>query len=204
MYHPKPDFPPLYAPAKWWRLRMGHLLKTGDDIEAIIYANNNCDISNRNWMRFEITRPRNDTTLLSLPVAGGGSALKNRHASTWRLSPECNTFAPKIDHTLSTLLGNTPYFGYIFPTVCLKEVILQAEDSSAENICRLIDHRLCGILGLQNPSLLPSIRQAVEGRNAALKHKIESALKDFNPDISFLEYIMRYGPEAIFLLLPSF
>lgn len=204
MYQPTPEFPPLYAPGKWWQLRLECLIESGNDSEAIRFANSHSGIRNRDWMRFEIRDRQEKSTMLSLPVKGGASALKNRPPVSWTLSSECMTAVTKIDHTVSTLLGNKPYFPFIFPLLSLKTAFCNIQTGNTYDLCCFIDKETKKVLGLNDMQLVETVRQKIEEGPEALRYKCSSLRRNFDSEVSFLESIMRYGPEAIFALIPPF
>lgn len=180
MYHPKPDFPPLFPKVGWWRRYTASILNGETPQEAIRKAN--ASVKPREWMRFDG---------LSLPIEGGASALKNRLPATWRLSEKAVAEGRKMDATLATRYGGTPFYRLLDHLISLRDTI-QGKEMASE-VCIEAFRRVEGILGLDRIDLLESAR-------------------DFKPPIpdwidneeEILALLFRKGLEAIFQLLPTF
>ena len=183
-----PLFPPLFPPVGWWRSYFASLLAGHPKSECIARAN--AVMRPRDWMRFRVK----DHALLSVPVEGGASALKNHPASTWLLSPKAALQARKIDATLATLYGSTPFYSLLDHEISLSSLIDSPHPASA--VCLEAFRRVERVLGTDNPALLDAAR-SLEKR-PSISCPAESA------GISILEPLFTYGPEAIFILFPTF
>lgn len=199
-----PDFPPLLACCGWWRLRIGELMKESDDERAVAEANRLAIASGllptREWMRFEVAGER-ERRRLSVPVAGGASALKNHDPATWRVSVHGDATAV-LAPTLATLYGRTPWLSLLLP-----ELPLHAErEMPASDYCRAIDSAVMEALrlgererGLTLAHLRKSLREHPQRMREICRHDAAAA----DPAISVADLLFRLGPMALFALLPG-
>lgn len=196
MYQPLPSFPPLYAPGAWWRIHVASLLDGRSIEEATGIANRSAGIKPREWMRIRVE----GDAVLSLPVDGGASALKNRHPDSWRMAGEAGRDLRKIHSTLNTLYGRTPYY-------FLLEDSLNAEGAPgdrAKDVCTRAYKRIKAILGLDDPGLVKDIGRELERGSETLLALYNEKAKAFSPALSIIDTIVRIGPDAIFALLPTY
>lgn len=182
MIHPTPSFPPLFPSVDWWRIYVSSLSAGESREKAIIIANSGR--RPRDWMRFDG---------LSLPIEGGASTLKNRPSEVWKLSEKARPAARKIDATLATLYGATPFFHLLDHIISLRNIIEGRH--MASEVCREAFHRIESILGLTDISLIESIRV-----RAIADTRTE--FSDAKPS-GILEVLFRKGPEAIFTFIPT-
>ena len=189
MYHPLPDFPPLFPKAGWWRAYLSGLLAGKLPEEAVRMANSS--LKARYWMRFDG---------LSVPVEGGASALKNRAPHTWRISDRAYPEARKIDHTLATRYGHTPFYRLLDHEISLRSIL--EGKTTAEEVCRDAFLRVARILGLDSESLLDSARDYVA--TGTDKRESGGVPPEYGDEDCILAPLFSKGPETIFLLLPTF
>lgn len=146
-------------------------------------------------MRFAVTAE----TMLSIPVKGSASALKNRNADEWLLAGEAPREWSKALSTLATLYGRSPFHAEISAIMRSMQI---CPGAPASRLCLKSFECVKSFLGLAEPSLLESYLSLPESARksvAAVKIEMESAL---NPDLSILDALFRLGPDAIFPLLP--
>lgn len=182
MYNPLPSFPPLFPPVDWWRDYLGALLDGASRQEAVSAANTGRKA--REWMRFGG---------LSLPIDGGASTLKNRPADSWILSPKAALQARKMDATLATIYGSTPFYHLLDHLLSVSDIIEGREKAS--DVCIEAFRRIEHILGIDAPSLIESARALISSGKSC------DAPQDKPSGI--MEVLFRKGPEAIFTLLPA-
>lgn len=180
MYQPKPEFPPLFPNVGWWRQYMEALLAGMKPLEAVEFANS--DMRARDWMRF---------SGVSVPVEGGGSALKNRPPWSWRLSEKALAQARKMDSTLATVYGATPFYRLLDHIISMREILMGRV--MAADVCREAFRRVEGILGLDRADVIESAR----GFKPSPVPRVEN-------EEEILTLLFLKGPEAIFQLLPTF
>lgn len=204
MYQPLPTFPPILAPGYWWQIRI-HALMEGESIaDSIKTANRMSGCRSRTWLRYEI-EGENEPICLSVPVAGGGSTLKNRHPSSWQLAPQALSAARKADVTLATTYGAYPWFRLIAPVLSLENLISsEPENHSAEQLCLKSDLKVLETIGLDTGTKIADIRAAVTAKSEVVKRFGAQAAENFNPRLSIADALFRHGPETIFCLLESF
>lgn len=196
-----PDYPPLYAPAVWWRAYTRSLLAgAAGEEEATAHANRQSGLRPRDWMRFRLE----GDTRLSLPTEGGASSLKNRPAATWTLSREAGRESRKARATLATLYGRQPYF-HLLEAELTAPLVSAEEGTTARKICTDAHRAASIILGLDDRTLLDDLRQRIAGGDRLLRATAaELTATAYPPDRSILESLFRLGPDAIFTLLPTF
>ena len=180
MYQPKPDFPPLFPNVGWWRKYIEALL-AGESRPAAI-SGANAAVAPRHWMRFDG---------ISLPVAGGQSTLKNHRPDSWRIAPKALLESPKMDATLATRYGASPYYRLLDHIFSLRDIV--ADRLWARQVCLEAFRRIEGLLGLDDPELI----------KAAKKVKLQGG-HTVKENEEILPLIFRKGKEAIFYLLPTF
>lgn len=194
MRHPLPSFPPYFAPGLWWRAYLARKISGLSDSLAIREANESSGIKPRDWMRLHLE----NEVLLSVPVEGGASALKNRDSSTWRLSGNFGREHRKICSTLSTLYGRYPYFAPVSD-------LLQAGDAeSAEDLCRKSFEGVKHFLALDDENLIAGIRDRLHAKDERLEGLTRQNADAFNANLSIVPTLMKLGPDAIFPLIPTF
>lgn len=136
-----------------------------------------------------------DGLLLTVPVAGGGRR--------FRRTPFPGETFPLSDHgrwthvhlgAIETLYSRTPYFPHYFPAVA---DILAA---SPQFMDQLNDSLMRFMLDAVHASeLLPLMRQPAR----QIAEEARRLRKSVVPEVSFLDPLFRFGPEAIFLLAPT-
>lgn len=197
MIFPKPEFPPLFSSGEWWRLRVKALLEGADREGSIVVANRDSKIKSREWMRFRVADRTGSETTLSIPIVHGASALKNQSSQRWLIAPDKPPLR-KIDATLATLYGHTPFYELLGSMLSVQPVA----GRKALEVCMEMDAMIWNILGFDNPSIFSSLKNIDEenkGLNALAKE-----MKDFNSQLSMLDGIFRYGQQIILQLIPTF
>ena len=191
-----PDFPPLFPDVEWWRLFVEMRLQGVSSAEACAEAGRRRGLKPRSWMRVLLA----GDTMLSLPVSGGASALKNRPADSWELAPEAAPRRRKFEATLATLYGRTPFFHL------LRETLLPGggEEVTAREVCRDAFLKVEALLGLDNEELLAMLRERMARRDATLASMVEAYDAKADRRLSIIDVLARLGPDAIFTLLPTF
>lgn len=199
MIQPLPCFPPLYAPGSWWAIYMKGLLAGKEENEAIALANLESDIKPRAWMRMELA----EETVVSIPVAGGASALKNHNPNSWYLAPEFYRRQRRISATLATIYGRQPFFHLLDHRLAFTTWTPE-DDDRAEILCQWAFKNTSEILGLGNPSLLKDLKEALNRSASRLSEIRTDCIRSVNLNLSIFDTLMRLGPDAIFPLLPAF
>ena len=198
MFQPLPIFPPLYPPGEWWRLFLSHRLAGNTEDEAIRAANAAANVKPRGWMRITVEAD----SVLSLPVAGGASALKNRHPDSWVIATESIREGRKIINTLSTLYGNRPFYHILAPH--LTEIFTSDAGIRASAIALEAFSNVVRILSLDNDTLLKDIRLRIAAGDRLLKETGMEFETKSSLHLSILDSIFTLGPDAIFAILPAF
>lgn len=127
---------------------------------------------------------------LVVPVAGGISAVKHGNPEDWIVSPHGNW--PK-NHwgAIEAAYSRTPFFGHY--AGALHDILMEPHASFAaltggihQLFRSFLDFSLLGDSAAAGPAVAGYARELCD---------------DARPDISFLDALMRFGPDAIFLLL---
>lgn len=196
MYQPLPEFPPLYPTCEWWRLLFKKLPCPWE--EAVAYANRESRLASRAWMRVALI----DDTVLSLPVKGGASALKNRHPSSWQLAPEAVRAASRMEHTLATLYGSSPFYNSLAPLLRI-EITDRALPSAAE-ICNAAFRRVAETLSINDPLLVEQLKNKILEGDPVVSPTVKQYSARISPRRSILDALFYLGPDAIFSLPETF
>ena len=199
MYHPLPEFAPLFPSGEWWRLRLRAMIEGSSLEDSILEANRLCGLKSRLWMRFVVHDKLGNDVTLSLPVVNGASALKNYPPASWTVCPDAPK-CRKIDATMATLYSGSPFFNNIYAILRLKD----SAGSKAENICRQAEQSISSVLGLDNPSLIISIRSLIDDKNRMKTLRESPGFSDIDLNLSILDSLFKLGPQTIFPLLLSF
>lgn len=198
MYQPLPAFPPLFPPGEWWRIYVGYRLRDFESRDAINEANRESGLRSRDWMRFKAAP---DITL-SLPVAGGASALKNRNPGNWTIAHEAKRDWKKILHTLDTIYGRLPFY-HLLKEEIFGEIELE-NISEASEICQSAFRGMERVLGLLDCELICRLKQLSQDKDDRFRQICKQFAVYYMPEISLLDSIFRIGPDAIFILSPAF
>lgn len=155
-------------------------------------------LKTRDYTRCLIESNSPEGMVLTVPVAGGSSAVK-------RLKPEQLEVSDHGDWTrihlgaIEAAYGREPYFQHLFPEIA--EVIAGYPQQLARLNVLLMEKMLSfiGYSGaIEDVRLL---RKENPERCAAIAQRLESKI---NPGHSFLEALFRLGPDALFLLVESY
>ena len=176
---------------------MASRLSGQTDFEALVSANEVVGLSPREWLRIGIE----GGAMLSLPVTGGASALKNHPSDTWRIAAEGPREIRKMKSTIATIYGRTPYYRFVHDLL-LPETVSPGEP--AREVCTQAFHRVCDILHCGDEALLFQIKERMREEDHTLREVCSDIQRRFNDSLSILDALMKLGPDAIFALLPSF
>lgn len=196
-----PSFPPLWASGRWWRLYAAAMGRGEGREGAIAAANRECGMKPREWMRFEVA----GGTTLSLPVSGGASALKNHPASSWTVAPEAIRDTRKLQATLATLYGRTPFYTLLASDLFPPENQAESKEAglpTAEATCRGAFRRIEEILRIDE-TVKEYVALPSDKRSRLRAIGAEKALQ-FQPHLSIIDAVATLGRDAIFPLLPAF
>lgn len=172
-------------------------LKGLPEAEVMAMANSSAGLRPRDWMRFRIE----GDSMLSLPVEGGASALKNGHPESWRTAREARREAGKIDATMATVYGRTPYFHLLKDTLSLS--VRLEEGMSAHILCNDIFMAIKSLLQLDDDFLIRGLGEKIARGDGRLRN-VAAPFSELKPDLTIAHSLFKYGPEAIFALLPAF
>lgn len=167
-----------------------------ESAEAISAANQNSGIKPREWLRVSIV----SDTLISMPVAGSASALKNHHPFSWCLAPEAQKVAVKAAATLSTVYGRTPFFHLLEESFSLAGKI----GEPASSLCMRAFHNVEEILGINENALIHALRDSMEQKTHRIHDICSYTAKKANMSLSIIDTLCRLGPDAIFALVFTF
>lgn len=234
---PLPEFAPLFPSMEWWRIFLSRRLEMpdtgGDDALrlAVRLANTESRLKSREWMRFAVCAPARaaaaadmsaQVSVLSLPVEGSASALKNRHPRSWMLAREALREAEKIKATLATAYGRTPYFHILADTLFSGSGFGgntftgdgPAGRPSAGDVCDEAFSGIVSLLCLDDDRLLRDLRERMKRGDAVLRNvrgdvlqrlgETGASLSGAGGGVSILHSLFHIGPDTVFALLPSF
>lgn len=212
MTQPLPCFPPLFASGNWWRIFVRLLLGGLAEGEAIAGANARCGLPPRCWMRLSLA----DGAVLSLPVAGGASALKNRRPDTWVMAREAEREWRKAQATIVTLYGKAPYCHLLIGGLLGSTDPSDVAGMKAGALCMAAFDAVIDALGLRDAELIDRMRRIVEAKDTAIQDvtgmheamRMHDVIREydgkFHPELSILDALLRLGPDAIFPLMGAF
>lgn len=200
MTHPLPCFPPLFPSGNWWRSYLKALSEGISREKAVELANAESGMRSRDWLRISVA----GAGLLSLPVEGGASSLKNRHPSLWRFSRESAREARKIKSTLATVYGRSPFHYLLAGDFEILPGVTESESLPVGRECirlfRVVEH----ILLPDAQETLEYLKGLSDSDRMRLKALGEEKSAERFLSESILDLVFRYGPDAIFPLLPAF
>ena len=147
-------------------------------------------------MRFRIE----GNVTLTVPVEGGGSALKNRPPESWTLASEAARDYRKIRSTLATIYGRSPFF-HLLEDILLPSLSGILPGEGASDLCTQIFRNVTEILNIEDEALLAAIREAMRTKDPRLEGARPLKME---PCLSIADVLFRYGPDAIFSLIPAF
>lgn len=150
-------------------------------------------------MRFTVS----GDAVLSLPVSGGASALKNGTPSSWATSREAERDARKILHTLATLYGRTPFHALLAPLLFAPIESCFSGPRVCRTLCMEAFEAVSGVLGIGDEDFLSTFRDALLSQDH-LGPVINEMRASMHARWSIIDLLMRLGPDAIFALVPSF
>lgn len=195
-----PAFPPLLAPGLWWSMYLEARIDSKSRRDAIATANASGHFRSRDWMRIRLK----EGMVLTVPVAGGASALKNHDPATWTTAPEALREGRKMMATLATLYGKTPFAASMLDMLEESLILIAQGPVEASEICT---HCFCSVesfLGLDSQYLLHTIRDEIKNGNQVVRREKEYRQRRNDPSQSIAVTLMKEGPDAIFTLLPPF
>ena len=196
MIHPLPEFPPLFPLGKWWRQFLGRRLEGMPEKEAIAGANRDAGLKPREWMRVRLE----GDAMLSLPVKGGASALKNRTPSSWELAEESRREVCVYSSTLSTIYGRRPFFHLLVGSL----VPSALPGMKADALCRDCFRKVMDILLPDEDTLLEDIKRELSLPGGRIREIGEEPAMQIDLGLSITDALVRLGPDAIFPLVASF
>lgn len=199
MTHSLPQFPPLFPIGRWWRLFLSRRLEGFSRDDAVAAANKESAIRPRDWMRMALAQ----NTRISLPVRGGASALKNHHPETWYMAQEVVHENRKVVATVATVYGQMPYSRFL-SDVCIPVKPGAEGMVKASEVCLQAFERVVSLLELDDDYLLDQLRDKTLSPTPSFKCICNDFNKNFNPELSIVDALMRLGKDAIFVLVPSF
>ena len=204
MRQPLPLFPPLYAPLGWWQLLTEELLGGSSRSEAVKRANMRSGIPSRDWLRFSLAGDSG----LSLPLKGGASSLKNHPPQSWVAAKESGRESRKIAATVATIYGRAPFYAplahLVRPFPGLSAGNCDPTGIKISDICTFYYEETAEMLNLNDANLLQTLRKAINEQDKIIKSEKHRLSEKTDPSLSILDAVMRFGPDAIFTLLPTF
>ena len=148
----------------------------------------------RDYTRTLIESNSRQGMVLTVPVAGGSSAVK-------RLSPRKLEVSEHGDWTrihlgaIEAAYGREPYFQHLFPEIA---TVISGHPQQLVSLNVLLMEKMMDFIGYAGAiEGIRGLRNVSPERCAAIAARLESKI---DPARSFLEPLFRLGPDAIFLL----
>lgn len=180
-------FPPYTASTLWYATWANAISKNMTDVDAIIFSNNLCGISGKDFARCKILSG-GKTMTLSTSVEGGSHSLNIiTNLDIIKLSNHGNW--PHVHlGALEAAYGRSPYYIYLMDEIV---PILKNVPVTLGELNRRLHSALSGMLPAIQTDMKPSVKE--RGKEIATT---------LNPHLSILDALMRHGPETI-LAFPS-
>lgn len=169
--------PPYLASTLWMQGRVDSLiLKTRDYTRTLIESNSP------------------EGLMLTVPVAGGASAVKRLRPTELKVSGHGDWTRLHLG-AIEAAYGREPYFQHLFQDIAH---IISSYPQHLAHMNVLLMEKMMDFLGFEEQmGYVMQLRAAHPGRCGEIAMRLESKI---NPCCSFLEPLFRLGPDAIFLL----
>lgn len=155
-------------------------------------------LKTRDYTRCLIASNSPEGMVLTVPVAGGSSAVK-------RLKPEQLEVSDHGDWTrihlgaIEAAYGREPYFQHLFPEIA---VVIAGYPQQLARLNVLLMEKMLSFIGYPDQiGHVLELREAHPERCSAIAKRLTSKIA---PRHSFLEPLFRLGPDALFLLVESY
>ena len=134
--------------------------------------------------------------LLSVPVAGGASALK--HGGNLRISQHGRWQDVHLG-ALRAAYGRTPWFIQLYPEI--DRIYSDCSEGNMADFTAALHSVVLRWIG--NEATLRAAREMHRNENSRFEAIASELSKGIDPDLSILDALFRLGPDVIFLLLSS-
>ncbi len=196
---------PYLATLRWYRLWLQGRLRGLPEEEARLSALREGGYAARGMARASL-----DGLLVSVPLAGGASALR-------RLAPEAVGTLMVSPHgdwprahlgAIEARYGRTPFYPHCRPA--LEEMLRNAPENHFEAMSEGLHSMICRLLGLSGDMVRmgeelretgEALRRMPPGRLRQIGEEAALSAGNPSPEDSFLPVVLRKGPEALFILL---
>lgn len=187
---------PYLASAEWYGVWICRMIEGFDETVAASEATSATILKPRELCRTCIAAP-GGTVLLSVPVAGGASAVKRGPAEALRISEHGDW--PRIHlGALETAYSRTPFYPHLMPL--LRDAVTGHGEMLRD--FNLTLHRiLCRFSGIDRIS---EFRTAVINADDRLIQTAGEAAGNLRGGLSLVDMTFRYGPHTIFALLDCY
>lgn len=171
--------PPPYLPSTLW-------MKT---------KNGGRPLPARDYTRTLIACNRPGGMVLTVPVAGGASAVKRGDIRSLEISDHGDWTRIHLG-AIEAAYGKCPYFQHLFPEIA-EHIVAYPESLALLNLTLLSD--MLSFLDYDREiDALESLASENPGRCARIKSRLEAKT---DASFSFLQPLFQFGKDAIFLLL---
>lgn len=185
---------PYLASFRWYSVWLRNRMAGLADAEAAEAAARELHLKPRDYSRTRMTSENGDAVLLSVPIAGGASAVKREPYASLRISDHGNWRHTHIN-ALQSLYGRLPYAVHYLPRY---DATLGADHAKLEGLNSVLHGFITSSLGID--SILTEAAEMLR-ENPARIREIAEAMPIADADSSIIGCLLRYGRETVFPLL---
>ncbi|MCH5230381.1 MAG: WbqC family protein [Muribaculaceae bacterium] len=188
------DYPPLSPSAGWCARYLKAMASGASEHEAIIRANEGIG-SAKEFARFRLLDNHGQETLLPVAVEGGGRKLRGTGIPEGLLLSEHGNWRKTHLGALESILGKTPCFRYLQPTMV--QIYRDLELKTLRDFNFAIFEVIISFL-MKN---LRAEDLAVFYNDERLKTRGKELARKINPDISVIQPVAMLGNETLLGLM---
>lgn len=179
---------PFCGSVDWWRRYLEGRLAGEESLPPM---------PRRELMRCHIRDHAGNELTLSVPVAGGASVVKHAPVENWIISEHGRWEAMHLG-ALNAAYGKTPFYRHYIPRL---QALIEHHPERATDFTNSIGEYIAEALHIE--TLLPQLRENDATRREMIAERRERLDRNLPPSTSILDPLFRFGPEAIFLLIPA-
>ena len=185
------NFPPYLPSSEWMCYWLRDFVKSSNPGEAFSLANKSI-LSSRDFARTTILDTNDHPLILSCAVEGGGRRLRDSRNLRSVILSDHGNWRRIHPMAIEACYGRKPFYPYIADglTDIYRDLSITGLEEFNVRLFDILSHFLLGRLDKARLNLFEEIE--------VLRNRGKEIAKEINPEISVLDPIMKFGPEAIF------